>query len=76
MTGSACPASGWWRCEEPRALDGTRWFAQGSRLPAATFAIPPGVFGTATGKMKAVHRQGTWQLMRLADQGPEPSPKI
>ncbi len=28
-TGIPCPASGWWQCEDPRALDGTRWFAQG-----------------------------------------------
>jgi hypothetical protein len=33
-TGTPCPASGWWRCEESHALDGTRWFAQGSLLPA------------------------------------------
>ena len=74
-TGKACAASGWWRCEEPHALDGTRWFAQGSVLPAATFAVPAGVFGNAPGKIKAIRRHGTWQLMRLADLGPEPLPE-
>jgi hypothetical protein len=66
-TGKACPASGWWRCEEPSALDGTRWFAKGSLLPAATFAVPPGVFGKSSGAPKAIQRRGTWQLVRLAE---------
>lgn len=65
-TGSPCPASGWWRSEDSQALDGTRWFARGSLLPAATFAVPPGVFGTAADTPKAVQRRAKWQLMRLA----------
>jgi hypothetical protein len=66
ITGNVCPAAGWWRCEESDALDGTRWFAQGALLPAATFAVPAGVFGMATGTPKAIQRRGTWQLVRLA----------
>lgn len=68
-TGSPCPASGWWRCEEPNALDGTRWFAQGGLLPPATFALPPGVFG----KTQAIQRRSVWQLMRHAS-APEAEP--
>jgi hypothetical protein len=72
-TGKACPASGWWRCSESHALDGTRWFAQGSVLPAATFNVPPGAFGkSATGTPKTMQRRGTWMLVRLA-QAPEPA---
>jgi hypothetical protein len=48
-TGDACPASGWWRCVEPNSLDGTRWFAHGSLLPAATFQVPAGVFAKSSG---------------------------
>lgn len=70
-TGIPCPASGWWRCEDPRALDGTRWFAQGSLLPPATFAIPSGAFGRSSGLMRSVERRGAWRLVRLAD-GPTP----
>lgn len=69
-TGSPCPASGWWRSEDSQALDGTRWFARGDLLPAATFAVPQGVFGTAADAPKAVQRRAKWQLMRLA-QAPE-----
>jgi hypothetical protein len=70
ITGSLCPASGWWQSQESDALDGTRWFAAGSQLPAATFAVPAGVFGKATGTPKAIQRRGTWQLVRLA-QAPD-----
>jgi hypothetical protein len=66
-TGVPCPASGWWRCEDPRALDGTRWFAQGSLLPLATFALPPGAFGRSANAARAIERRGAWRLVRLAD---------
>lgn len=65
-TGKSCPASGWWCCEESHALDGTRWFAQGSLLPAAAFAVHPGVLGKSAGTLRAIQRRGTWQLVRLA----------
>jgi hypothetical protein len=65
-TGLPCPSSGWWRCEESHALDGTRWFAQGSLLPAATFKVPPGVFRKTTGHPEVIHRRSTWQLVRYA----------
>lgn len=65
-TGETCPASGWWRCEEVHALDGTRWFAYGSVLPVATFQVPPGVFGKADGP-EVIQRRSLWQLMRQVD---------
>jgi hypothetical protein len=65
-TGVPCPASGWWRCEESHALDGTRWFARGSLLPAATFKVPPGAFGKAMRHPDVIQRRSTWQLVRNA----------
>ena len=65
-TGEVCPASGWWRCGEAHALDGTRWFPRGSTLPAATFQIPAGMFDRSAGP-EVIQRRSTWQLMRLAE---------
>jgi len=65
-TGMQCPASGWWRCEESHALDGTRWFAAGSLLPAATFEVPSATFGRAFGKAQVIQRRSVWQLVRHA----------
>ena len=66
-TGVPCPASGWWRCEDPRALDGTRWFARGSLLPSATFAVPAAAFGRSANSVRSIERRGAWRLVRLAD---------
>jgi hypothetical protein len=76
-TGDVCPASGWWRCEEPHALDGTRWFAQGSLLPAATFQVPAGVFAKSTGP-EVIQRRSAWQLMQhaAAPSLPQPAPSV
>jgi len=65
-TGEMCPASGWWRCGESQALDGTRWFPRGSTLPAATFQVPTGMFGRASAP-EVIQRRSTWQLARRAD---------
>jgi hypothetical protein len=65
-TGETCPASGWWRCEETHALDGTRWFARGSVLPVATFQVPPGVFARAEGP-EVIQRRSLWQLVRQVE---------
>ncbi len=65
-TGDVCPASGWWRCGETHALDGTRWFPRGGTLPAATFQVPVGMFGRSAGP-EVIQRRSTWQLMRLAE---------
>ncbi|MFL6674205.1 MAG: T6SS immunity protein Tli4 family protein [Massilia sp.] len=70
-TGAPCPASGWWRCEEPHALDGTRWFAQDSLLPVATFQVPARAFGRSTGGPDIIQRRSTWQLLRYS-LAPEP----
>jgi hypothetical protein len=71
-TGSPCPASGWWRSEDSHALDGSRWFAEGSLLPAATFTLPSAVSGKSADASKTIQRRGKWQLMRLA-QTPDSS---
>jgi hypothetical protein len=65
-TGDACPASGWWRCGETHALDGTRWFPRGSALPPATLQVPTGMFGRAAGP-EVIQRRSTWELMRHAE---------
>lgn len=64
-TGAACPASGWWRCEDSHALDGIRWFAAGSLLPAATFRAS--VHGRGSPHPELIHRRSAWQLVRYAD---------
>ncbi|UVW26981.1 T6SS immunity protein Tli4 family protein [Massilia sp. H6] len=76
-TGTPCPASGWWRCDDSHALDGTRWFAAGSLLPPATFRAPLSLRGSAHPEI--IHRRSAWQLVRLAhgaqdnvDSGPGP----
>jgi hypothetical protein len=68
ITGNPCPASGWWQCQESDALDGTRWFAQGSLLPAATFAVSNRALGNSSGTPTVIQRRGTWQLVRLAQE--------
>jgi hypothetical protein len=73
-TGVPCPASGWWRSEDPRALDGTRWFARGSLLPSATFALPPGAFGRSAHGTRSIERRGAWRLVRLADAPRQDAP--
>jgi hypothetical protein len=73
-TGVPCPASGWWRCEESQALDGTRWFAQGSLLPAATLSVLPDVFRKASSGPRNIQRRASWKLVRLA-QSPAADPE-
>lgn len=65
-TGDVCPASGWWRCEESQALDGTRWFPRGSSLPAATFQVEAGMFGRSPAP-EVIQRRSMWQLVRHAE---------
>lgn len=67
-TGTACPASGWWRCEDGNALDGTRWFAAGSLLPAATFRAQ--FHGRVNAHPELIHRRSAWQLVRHVDLMP------
>lgn len=67
-TGGACPASGWWRCEDSHALDGTRWFAAGSLLPAATFRAH--TLGRGAMHPELIHRRSAWQLVRQVDADP------
>jgi hypothetical protein len=66
-TGAPCPASGWWRCEDTDALDGTRWFAHGELLPPATFQIPGTRFSaSASASTDIFRRRSRWQLVRPA----------
>jgi hypothetical protein len=68
-TGAPCPASGWWRCEDTDALDGTRWFAHGELLPPATFQIPGTRFSASTSASTSTdifRRRSRWQLVRPA----------
>jgi hypothetical protein len=64
-TGVPCPASGWWRCEDTDALDGTRWFAQGELLPPASFQIP-GTRFRPSANTEVFQRRSRWQLVRQA----------
>lgn len=78
-TGAACPASGWWRCEDSHALDGTRWFAAGSVLPAASFRTQ--AHGRGAGHPETIHRRSAWRLLRHAEapmeaDGPNPTPGL
>ena len=66
-TGAPCPASGWWRCEDANALDGTRWFARGNLLPPATFVVPSRVFGRSANRTASIERRSAWRLMRVTD---------
>jgi hypothetical protein len=65
-TGIPCPASGWWRCDDTEALDGTRWFAQGELLPPATFRIPRSGFRIGSAQDEVFQRRSRWQLVREA----------
>jgi hypothetical protein len=62
-TGAPCPASGWWRCDDTDALDGTRWFAHGELLPPATFQLPGTRFGDSS-TTGIFQRRSRWQLVR------------
>ena len=68
-TGELCPASGWWRCEHGEALDGARWFAAGSALPAATFRAPVRDHGHR--QPPFLRRRSAWHLMRVCEDDPE-----
>jgi hypothetical protein len=68
-----CPASGWWRCVDEEALDGTRWFAHGVVLPPATYRCSTGANARLWQQSQLVARQSGWQLMRIADS---PMPAI
>jgi hypothetical protein len=62
-TGASCPASGWWRCSDTDALDGTRWFALGESLPPATFQLARSRFGIGM-RAEVFQRRSRWQLVR------------
>jgi hypothetical protein len=63
-TGTPCPAAGWWQCHDSDALDGTRWFAKGDLLPAATFRLAQRRFFIAGRPDAVFQRRSIWQLVR------------
>jgi hypothetical protein len=65
-TGIPCPASGWWRCEDMGAMDGTRWFVRGELLPPATFQMPNARI-LLSSNSNVVQRRTRWQLVRQVD---------
>lgn len=68
-TGASCPASGWWQCQDSDALDGTRWFAQGALLPAATFKLAQRI---PMSRVTALfQRRSSWKLVRSATASDE-----
>jgi hypothetical protein len=65
-SGGICTASGWWQCLEPDAVDGTRWFANGSLLPPATKPVSLTMLEKMKGVPNFVRVSTTWQLIRFA----------
>lgn len=72
-TGTPCPASGWWSCPEPEAVDGTRWFAQGKLLPPATFHAPRSWADRIKGTPSLIRYRSIWKFVRQ-DVGPAWAP--
>jgi hypothetical protein len=67
-TGAPCHASGWWKCQDAEALDGTRWFAEGDLLPVATFSVPPKKARFLKQDATLFQRRTVWQLVRQASE--------
>jgi hypothetical protein len=63
-SGAVCSVSGWWKCSEPRCLDGTRWFAAGAILPKATEQVELSAIEKLRGIPPFVRVMATWQLVR------------
>ncbi|TFW31775.1 T6SS immunity protein Tli4 family protein [Massilia horti] len=72
-TGERCPASGWWICAEPGALDNTQWFRQGDLLPTATFPLPRTWFEQLRREPAAYTTRSVWKLLRHAPAPTNPS---
>ncbi len=63
-SGMVCPASGWWRCVDARALDGTRWFGRGQRFPNATVRQQLSMLERFTSAPAVTHQKAQWQFVR------------
>lgn len=63
-TGTPCSASGWWRCADSGAVDGTRWFGRGTLLPVATYRSERSWLDKIKGLPEMRRRRGVWQLVR------------
>jgi hypothetical protein len=71
-SGTRCTASGWWMCMEPGALDGTRWFAEGTTHPLATKSVELSVLEKMKGTASVIRVPTSWQLVRFAQVAEQP----
>jgi hypothetical protein len=69
-SGAPCAASGWWRCNEPGSLDGSRWFAEGEILPPASKAVELTVLEKMKGAAPVVRAPANWELVRISALAP------
>lgn len=66
LSGADCTASGWWKCLDEDAIDGTRWFPIGAVLPVATKLIPLTVIDKIKGVPGYIRQPVVWQFIRPA----------
>lgn len=66
-SGMACPASGWWRCADAQALDGTRWFGRGQILPVATLPQRLSLLERFKSTPTVASRNAAWIFVRDDD---------
>jgi len=73
QSGIACPASGWWRCIDALAPDGTRWFESGQILPRVTFRQQLSLMERLKGTPDVTSQRVVWEFVRH-DDGEKDSP--
>jgi len=66
-SGMTCPASGWWRCVNALAQDGTRWFGHGQILPVTTLRQQLSTLDQLTGGSDLTSQPAAWELIRHDD---------
>jgi hypothetical protein len=69
-SGAPCAASGWWRCNEPGSLDGSRWFAEGEILPPASKAVALTMLEKMKGTAPVARAPANWELVRITALAP------
>jgi hypothetical protein len=57
---------------EPGALDGTRWFAEGTTHPLATKSVELSVLEKMKGTASVIRVPTSWQLVRFAQVAEQP----
>ena len=63
-SGMACPASGWWRCADALALDSTRWFGRGEKMPLAKVRASLSALKRLTETSSTSSQTTTWIFLR------------